>query len=94
MQRPSTNAAKKKKKTQSTGARAAQYHAARHHLQKFFKLDFAAAVRVDRGEHLFDLVLADVKAERLHRRLELLQVDGACTGGASSGRATDEMIRR
>ena len=43
------------------------------HLQELVKVDGAGAVLVDVRNHLLDLLLLGLKAQRAHRHLELLQ---------------------
>ena len=50
-------------------------HLGRHHLQELLEVDGAGAVLVDVRDHLLDLLLLGLEAERAHRHLELLRVD-------------------
>mmetsp|Transcript_32998 Transcript_32998/g.109007 ORF Transcript_32998/g.109007 Transcript_32998/m.109007 type:complete len:213 (+) Transcript_32998:265-903(+) len=52
-------------------------HLLGHHLQELVELDRPRAVLVDLVNHLFDLLLLGLKAERAHRHLELLGIDSA-----------------
>ena len=47
------------------------------HLQELIKVDGAAAVLIDVGDHLLNLLLLRLEAERAHRDLQLLGIDRA-----------------
>lgn len=50
-------------------------------LQELVKVDGAGAILVDVGNHLLDLLLLGLKAQRAHGHLELLQRGGRQAGG-------------
>ena len=64
-------------RAQGGTAGGAGAHLARHHLEELGELDVARAVGVDVGDHLLELLLLHLEAERAHRRLELAVVDRA-----------------
>mmetsp|Transcript_3376 Transcript_3376/g.5541 ORF Transcript_3376/g.5541 Transcript_3376/m.5541 type:complete len:232 (-) Transcript_3376:4-699(-) len=52
-------------------------HLGGHHLEELVKVDRAGAVLVNVRDHLLDLLLLRLKAQRPHRNLQLLGVNGA-----------------
>ncbi|CAH0371854.1 unnamed protein product, partial [Pelagomonas calceolata] len=52
-------------------------HLRRHHLEELREVDRAGPVLVDVRDHLLDLLLLRLEAQRAHRHLQLLGVDGA-----------------
>merc|ERR1712086_983232 len=52
-------------------------HLAGHHAHELLELNAAVAVSVDVGDHLLELVVADLESEGTHGALELAAVDGA-----------------